>query len=143
MALAKCPFCDGEVSTYAESCPHCGKLVKRPLTACPECGGAIPSRAATCGHCGYPVEANRLKLDKEIAGEVEVLVRMAAGKVERLEKQQALWEQDAKAVKGDGLGEGAAASIADIYSDQLESLSFELAEARRNLELVRALNGVE
>ena len=24
MALAKCPECDGKVSEYAQSCPHCG-----------------------------------------------------------------------------------------------------------------------
>ena len=26
MAMAMCPQCDGEMSNYAPSCPHCGKM---------------------------------------------------------------------------------------------------------------------
>lgn len=30
MALVKCPECNGDISTLADSCPHCGYVLKSP-----------------------------------------------------------------------------------------------------------------
>ena len=58
MALMSCPDCRGAVSSFAESCPHCG----RPRTLeCGPCGEALPPFAESCPACGGGARRPRSK----------------------------------------------------------------------------------
>ncbi len=53
MALIKCSECDGDISSSAKTCPHCG--IKISLSKCPECGKKLKGDESNCPDCGYPV----------------------------------------------------------------------------------------
>lgn len=47
--LIKCPVCDGNVSSHADSCPHCGQAMKRKRRVsipCPDCSAASIVKAS-------------------------------------------------------------------------------------------------
>ena len=60
MALIKCKNCNGEVSSMAKKCPHCGtSLVPTKDIICSECGNKIKDGAAICDKCGCPVHQEK------------------------------------------------------------------------------------
>ena len=82
MALVKCPKCQGQISSRAIVCAHCGIVVeeylkeqamlsfieeerKKHIIICPECQGEASSDDEICPHCGFPVG------DKEAVAQAE------------------------------------------------------------------------
>lgn len=60
MALIKCKNCNGEVSSMAKKCPHCGtSLVPNKGIICSECGNKIKDGATVCDKCGCPVHQEK------------------------------------------------------------------------------------
>ena len=60
MALIKCKNCNGEVSSMAKKCPHCGtSLVPTKDIICSECGNKIKDGAAICDKCGCPIHQEK------------------------------------------------------------------------------------
>lgn len=49
MAIIKCPECNKEISDKAESCIHCGFIIKQEK--CPECGETISRSNKKCPNC--------------------------------------------------------------------------------------------
>lgn len=62
----KCQFCGGEISEYAETCEHCGKVLEGKL--CPYCKQKIPVSAKKCHFCGSHVERTKSKLVEFVNG---------------------------------------------------------------------------
>ena len=62
MALLKCEDCGGEVSSRAQSCPHCGAPIESPqepaaLLLCPDCSTTVPADAEQCPSCGCATDS--------------------------------------------------------------------------------------
>ena len=53
MALIKCSECNGDVSSSAKVCPHCG--IKMDIKTCPECGVKLKGDETNCPECGFPL----------------------------------------------------------------------------------------
>lgn len=53
MALIKCSECNGDVSSSAKICPHCG--IKMNVKTCPECGVKLKGDETNCPECGFPL----------------------------------------------------------------------------------------
>ena len=53
MALIKCSECGNEISSSAQTCPHCGIKIKNEK--CPECGAKLKGDESSCPECGYPL----------------------------------------------------------------------------------------
>lgn len=51
---AKCPHCDGEISTGAKFCPNCGKtpVLEANVALCPKCGSSNKAGTKFCTECG-------------------------------------------------------------------------------------------
>lgn len=100
MALVKCPKCQGQISSRAIVCAHCGIVVeeylkeqamlsfieeerKKHIIICPECQGEASSDDEICPHCGFPVG------DKEaVAQAEEIWVKNERSKAEEEKNKQ-------------------------------------------------------
>ena len=82
MALVKCPKCQGQISSRATVCSHCGIIVeeylkeqamlsfieeerRKHIIICPECQGEADIDDVACPHCGFPIG------DKEAVAQAE------------------------------------------------------------------------
>jgi hypothetical protein len=76
MALGKCPECDGNVSTTAEACPHCGNVKFRVPTGktfgerCNWCAGL--SRVTSCPICKGARQVQRVEVRDLRDGSIHV-----------------------------------------------------------------------
>ncbi|MBO4905660.1 MAG: hypothetical protein J5486_01320 [Bacteroidaceae bacterium] len=75
MSMIKCPECDGQVSTKAPFCPHCGIPIQGNIKRCPICGGFSVIDASQCPHCGARFAANAVKLPQQPSVKEEELVQ--------------------------------------------------------------------
>ena len=50
--LKACPGCGNEISSAAETCPHC--KCGEDITTCDVCGKEVSLKARACPHCGDP-----------------------------------------------------------------------------------------
>ncbi|MGM9600925.1 MAG: hypothetical protein ACI3W5_04965 [Faecousia sp.] len=105
MALIKCPKCQGQISSRATTCAHCGIVIeeylkeqamlsfieeerRKHIIICPECQGEAYNDDEICPHCGFPVgdkEAVALA-EEELRVKTERILRNA--KMERAREQQ-------------------------------------------------------
>lgn len=68
MSLIECSECSGQVSTLAETCPHCGVQIRG--RTCPECGNLIEKAGEPCPNCGFRASALK-SAAAPVSGETE------------------------------------------------------------------------
>lgn len=112
MALVKCPKCQGQISSRAIVCSHCGIVIEEYLEnqemlfliekerkkhniICPECQGEASSGDEICPHCGFPIgdkeavaQAEELRVKTE-RNEAEEQKNKSKGKQQKKQKGQA------------------------------------------------------
>ncbi len=55
MAIIRCPECNHEVSTLAQTCPFCGVNIAGNLVTCPDCGKTLLRQTKTCPNCSCDI----------------------------------------------------------------------------------------